>query len=285
MNFLIITGMSGAGKSTCMHTLEDFGYNCIDNVPPQFLKLMISFAAEVGGDKDLALAVDSRSGDMSVFAKELDELDKSAYDCKLVFIDCSVQELINRYKETRRKHPLMNDQVTSVEEAINREKEMMQQFKEKADYLFDTTFIETKQFRQQVIDMITNDSEARLQVKLISFGFKYGIPSDADLVFDVRCLPNPFYVPELKNLTGMDEAVYDYVFSFEQSREVARMIKELLEYSIPLFIEEGKSQLVVAVGCTGGHHRSTSFARYFEKNLSSRDISVSVWHRDIDRFD
>jgi len=190
---------------------------------------------------------------------------------------------LNRYKETRRKHPLMDSNNYSLEEAIDKEREILRTIKDKADYFIDTTHITTIQLKQSVLDICKNEPISSLQIKLMSFGYKHGIPNDADVIFDVRCLPNPFYVPELKTLTGMNQEVYDYVFSFPQSRELAEKLTDLFRFSVPLYVAEGKSQLVVAIGCTGGKHRSVSCVRYLKDHLHFEDVTIVTAHRDIDK--
>ncbi len=284
MSLLIITGMSGAGKSRAIDALEDIGFYCIDNLPPQFLSPITTLSKDTAIGKNLAIVIDSRSKDMfAQFENEIHHLKREHVDFKLIFIDCSDEELLNRYKETRRKHPLMDKKEVSIENAILKERKMMNSVRDDADYLIDTTFTTAQQFRQMILDMIQDAPLSRMQIKLISFGYKYGIPTDADILFDVRCLPNPFYIPELKHKTGLDQEVYDYVFSFDEARKIAIQLTELLKTAIPMYLEEGKTQLVIGLGCTGGKHRSISFVRYLSEHLSFPDVSILTIHRDIDR--
>ncbi len=286
MSLFIITGMSGAGKSQAIDALEDIGFYCIDNLPPQFLAPITTLSKETATGKNLAIVIDSRSREMfAQFENEIQLLKKQKVDFKLIFIDCSDEELLNRYKETRRKHPLMDSNNNSLESAIERERKMISSARNDADYIIDTTFTTAKRFRQQLMDIIGEAPLSRMQIKLVSFGYKFGIPSDADIVFDVRCLPNPFYIPELKHKTGLDQEVYDYVFSFEEARKIAAKLLDLLQYAIPMYLEEGKTQLVIALGCTGGKHRSISFVRYLAEELKFPNISVITSHRDFDRKD
>ena len=286
MSCLLITGMSGAGKSRAIDTLEDIGFYCIDNLPPQFLRQMLTLANGTPVAQNLAVVIDARSKDLfDAFVFEVEALRKENSKFKLLFIDCDEEELLNRYKETRRKHPLMDQENTSILSAIKKEREMMLPARNLADFIIDTTHLSTASLRRNIMDMIEDAPLSRMQIKLVSFGFKYGIPTDADIVYDVRCLPNPFYVEDLKHQTGMDDAVYDYVFSFEESRKIAEKLLDLLNTSIPLYLEEGKTQLVVAIGCTGGKHRSISFVRYLARHLQFPDITVISNHRDFERKD
>ncbi|MDD3924404.1 MAG: RNase adapter RapZ [Erysipelotrichaceae bacterium] len=282
MSIFIITGMSGSGKSRAVNSLEDIGFYCIDNLPPNFLLTLTQFAYKTAAVKNLAIVVDARSKEMfSEFANELNRLRTSGIEYKLIFIDCDDQVLLTRYKETRRKHPLMDADNISLEEAILKERDILQKIKETADYHFDTTYLSSAQLKQAIIDVCEESATSRLQLKFVSFGYKFGLPVDADIVFDVRCLPNPFYIEELKELTGNDKAVYDYVFSFVQAQEFIKKLQDLLEFSVPLYIAEGKSQLVVAIGCTGGKHRSVSFVNYLVDHLHFDDVNMVVTHRDL----
>ena len=286
MSFYIITGMSGSGKSRVINALEDIGFYCIDNVPPQFVREIVKLAQGTSISENLAIVVDARSKNLfDQFATEVEHLKADAINYKLIFIDCENEELLNRYKETRRKHPLMDEKNNSLQKAIEKERKMMDPVRSNADITIDTTYLSAHQLRQNIQDMIQNAPLSRMQIKLVSFGFKYGIPNDADIVYDVRCLPNPFYVPELREKSGLDEEVYNYVFQFEEARNIAAKLLDLLNVSIPLYLEEGKTQLVVALGCTGGKHRSISFVRYLEKNLKFDKVSVISNHRDFDRND
>jgi len=282
MSLFVITGMSGSGKSRAIESLEDVGFYCIDNLPPNFLLTLAQFAHDTAAVKNLAIVIDSRSKDMfSAFASELDKLRASGIEYKLIFIDCDDQVLLNRYKETRRKHPLMDDENISLEKAIFKERDILKSIKETADYQFDTTYLSAAQLKQAIIDVCEEAEASRLQLKFVSFGYKYGLPIDADVVFDVRCLPNPFYIPELKGLTGNDKVVYDYVFSFPQAIVFRDKLIDLLQFTVPLYIDEGKSQLVVAIGCTGGKHRSVSFVNYMVEHLKFEDVNMVITHRDI----
>ncbi|MEA5027049.1 MAG: RNase adapter RapZ [Erysipelotrichaceae bacterium] len=284
MSLLVITGMSGSGKSRAIDSLEDIGFYCVDNLPPNFLVTFAQFSQDTASAKNLAIVVDARSKEMFInFETELQKLRQSGIGYKLIFIDCDDQVLLTRYKETRRKHPLMDGNNISLEAAISREREILHGIKESADYLFDTTYLSSAQLRQEIIDICQDSGNKRLQIKFISFGYKYGLPIDADVVFDVRCLPNPFYIPQLKNKTGNDREVYEYVFGFPQAISLRDKLYDLLNYTIPLYIEEGKSQLVIAIGCTGGKHRSVSFVNYLANKLHFDDVSTVIAHRDLEK--
>lgn len=282
MELLIVTGMSGSGKSRTLATLEDIGYYCIDNLPPQFLLNFADFMNSSSELQKVAIIMDARSKEMfHSMANVMTELEKKIVDFKILFLDCDDATLLNRYKETRRLHPLMNEQVSTLQEAIVIEREMLVDIRNRADFLVNTSSYNTSQLKEKIIDLLGNSEAEMMHINLVSFGFKYGILADADIIFDVRCLPNPYYVKELTNKTGEDSAVSEYVMQFEQAKGLEEHILSYLMYSIPLYISEGKSQLVVAFGCTGGKHRSVTFAKRVAEYLRKRDYRVTVRHRDI----
>ncbi|NMA85549.1 MAG: RNase adapter RapZ [Epulopiscium sp.] len=285
MNLVIVTGLSGSGKSRAINALEDIGYYCVDNLPPQFILPFAQFSSQsLDSAGKLAIVVDARSKEMfSTFNMELDKLDEQNIEYKLLYLDCAEHVLLKRYKETRRRHPLMNLELTSIEEAIRLEQGSMTKIKAQADYIIDTTFLSTAQLKSTISEMFIQNVKQEMQIKVTSFGFKYGIASDADLVFDVRYLPNPFYIPELREKTGLDDEVYDYVMDTVLAGELFEKLRDLIDYLIPMYVEEGKSQLIIAYGCTGGKHRSVSFARRTAEYLAERDLNVVVQHRDIER--
>ena len=286
MEILIISGLSGAGKSSAATYLEDMGYFTMDNVPADIVLKFAAFCAQSDGRYDrVALVSDIRSGDgdFSGLLDVMDRLKQGGDVCRLLFVTADLETIIKRYKETRRRHPLMSNGM-SIEQAMHREEELLRPLRERADVVIDTTQMPAAKLRNELY-RIFGDKSARgkLSVNVMSFGYKYGIPLEADLVFDVRFLPNPFYVPELKHKTGMDSEVYNYVFSFPQTKTFVEKLEGLLSFLLPLYAEEGKSTLVIAVGCTGGHHRSVSVARCLTAYLSGLGYPAFENHRDMTR--
>ena len=283
MDFLILTGMSGSGKSQALSTLEDIGYYCMDNLPPRFLLNFTDFMSHDDTfTQRVAITVDARSKEMfAELANVLEEFDERNISYSLLFLDCEDKVLLTRYKETRRMHPLMNDEVNSINDAIALERTILNSIREKADYLINTSLFTPAQLKNRIIETFKEKQDGRMTVNFVSFGFKYGILTDADLVFDVRCLPNPFYINELKPLTGNDSEVREYVMGFDDSKMLFEKFKSLLEFSIPLYQKEGKMQLVVGLGCTGGKHRSVTFARLLSEYFKNENIKSQVSHRDI----
>ena len=286
MEILIISGLSGAGKSSAATYLEDMGYFTMDNVPADIVLKFAAFCSQSDGRYDrVALVSDIRSGDgdFSGLLDAMDRLKQGGDVCRLLFVTADLETIIKRYKETRRRHPLMSDGM-SIEQAMHREEELLRPLRERADVVIDTTQMPAAKLRNELY-RIFGDKSARgkLSVNVMSFGYKYGIPLEADLVFDVRFLPNPFYVPELKHKTGMDSEVYNYVFSFPQTKTFVEKLEGLLSFLLPRYAEEGKSTLVIAVGCTGGHHRSVSVARCLTAYLSGLGYPAFENHRDMTR--
>lgn len=285
MEIIILTGMSGAGKSQAVDALEDIGFYCVDNVPPRLLAKFTEITAESNGQiSRIALVVDVRShGMFSDFLSCVQNLQSSDISFRLLFLDCSDEVLNRRYKETRRRHPLLGETVTSTGQAIGEERIMLESARQIADRVIDTTLLSSSQLKQQIKDQFQSAGDHYMGITCISFGFKYGTPRDADLMFDVRCLPNPFYVEQLRPLTGLDKTVRDYVMGFEEAKGLEQRLRELMDYSIPLYLQEGKTQLVVAFGCTGGKHRSITFAERMARYLAEKGFSVNMIHRDISR--
>ena len=285
MEFVILTGLSGAGKTNALHAMEDIGFYCVDNLPPLLLDTFYDLCDNSTDNrmKRVAVVADARSGEM--FAEIADVLQKAKLDgrrFKILFLDAKLDTLVIRYKETRRKHPLSGEMVTgSVEEAVELEDELMKAVKEMADYIIDTTYMTPTQLKERVTTLFTGDTHDSLLVTFMSFGFKYGIPMEADLIFDVRCLPNPFYVPELKHLTGLDEAVVDYIMSYEVSGKFMQKLAEFIDFTLPLYKQEGKSEVVIGIGCTGGKHRSVTVARMLNTHLVECKEKSATHHRDI----
>lgn len=284
MRFVIVTGMSGAGKSTALKTLEDMGYFCVDNLPVQLIMRFAQIAYGEDNDiNDVAIGVDIRSG---VYLEQLSEcllqLKSSKYNFEILFLDSNDDVLIKRYKETRRNHPLARN--GRIEDGIKKERSRIAFLRKEADYIIDTTSLLTRELKAELDKIFIENAEYNnFIITAVSFGFKYGIPHDADLVFDVRFLPNPYYDLELRPLTGNDEAIQNFVMQFDEAKEFLNKIVDLLEFLIPNYIKEGKNGLVVGIGCTGGKHRSVTLANGIFKELQDLPYSVRVEHRDIEK--
>ena len=286
MELLIVTGMSGSGKSAVTDALEDLGFFCADNMPPALIPTIAQFVStSPDTTKKVATVTDIRVGEKALgkFHETIETLKKMNFSYKILFVDASDEVLIRRYKETRRHHPLLDKCDGSLTASIAREREIMLEMRTIADYTLDTSKTSVSECRQRMIELFLEDPLSSLKIRCMSFGFKFGIPGDADLVFDVRCLPNPFYIPSMKYKTGLDDDVANYVMNHEQSEEVLARLKSLIDYTVPLYRAEGKSQLVIAIGCTGGRHRSVCFAELIKNNLLSQGYSVSIKHRDIEK--
>ena len=283
MRFVIITGMSGAGKSTALKMLEDMGYFCVDNLPIALLGKFAELAGAPGGEiNKVALGVDIRSGQaLGELETELEKLAIKGLSYEILFLDASDSVLVKRYKETRRSHHLAKG--GRVDKGIQEEREKLAFLKKHADYILDTSQLLTRELNQELDKIFMQNQEFKnLMITVLSFGFKYGIPQDCDLVFDVRFLPNPFYVDDLKQKTGNDKEVQDYVMGFEVSHVFLNKLTDMLEFLIPNYVLEGKNQLVIGVGCTGGKHRSVTLAnRLYEALNGQKEYGVRLEHRDI----
>ena len=286
MEFVVVTGLSGAGKTQAMHAMEDIGFFCVDNLPPALIPVFYDLCVK---SEDImgrvAVVTDTRGGELfkSFFtAMEALKHDKKPY--KILFLDASDNVLVRRFKETRRKHPLSDDLNGSLEQAVKLEREMLKPMRESSDYVIDTSLVSPAQLRSRIAQLFLNSAEDSLAVHCISFGFKYGVPMESDLVFDVRCLPNPFYDEKLRPLTGLDAPVRDYVMEKEETKGFVARFTDMIDYLLPLYAKEGKSQLVIAVGCTGGHHRSVALAQYMHDHLAEQGVRCSVTHRDMQKF-
>ena len=285
MDFIIVTGMSGAGKSKAASFLEDMGFFCVDNLPvpliPKFAELVM---AGTGEYDRVALVTDIRSGgNVEGLAAALDALNAAHCAHRIFFMDASDQTIIKRYKETRRSHPLAEERDT-LEGAIALERQMLTPLRERADTVVDTSNLSTSKLKGELRRLAGQGrGDVPMEVQVSSFGFKYGLPMEADLVFDVRFLPNPFYVPELRPLTGLDSGVRDYVFSGGQGEDFLHRLEEFVTYLLPRYVDEGKTSLVIAVGCTGGHHRSVAIAHALAQRLREKSWQVSEQHRDMGR--
>ena len=291
MTFLIVTGLSGSGKSSCIKVLEDIGFFCIDNMPPQLIPNFAELCAQSSvGENDgklerVAIVTDIRGG--ALFLRLSENLSKlrgiDGADVKILFLECSKDVLMKRYSETRRKHPLDEASGGDLSKAIDAENELLTEIRANSDYIIDSSRLTSRQLQEQVAGLFLDKPSDRMIISCMSFGFMYGVPGEADLVFDVRCLPNPFYIPELKNKTGTDAEVRDYVMSFPQSAELEKKLYDLVDFLVPLYVGEGKSRLVIAFGCTGGKHRSVTFAERAAEHFSENGFRVRLNHRDKDK--
>ena len=282
MQCVIVTGLSGAGKSRTIDALEDIGFYCVDNIPPKLITKFVELSMQSEGKLDkLAIVTDVRGGDLfSDFLVEIDKLKDMNCNYKILFLDADDKTLIDRYKETRRKHPLL-EATGSLEMAVKKEREILRSVRERSSFVVDTSLLSPIQLRERITKMFLIKQCKGMLINCLSFGFKHGMPMEADLVFDVRCLPNPFYIEALKGKTGLDDEVSSYVMQFKEAEELKEKIFELVDFQCPLFIKEGKSSLVIAIGCTGGHHRSVTFAELLNDHLNSNDYNSTVTHRDI----
>ena len=284
MRFVMVTGMSGAGKSSVLKMLEDMGYFCVDNLPIQLIPKFSQLAVESISTIDkVALGVDIRSGqNLEQLGDLLINFEENNLPYEILFLDASTDVLVKRYKETRRTHPLARE--GRVDKGIELERERLKFLKKKANYIIDTSMLLIRELKAEIDKIFLEDGEYQnFIVTVLSFGFKYGIPADSDLVFDVRFLPNPYYIPELKPQTGNDQPVYDYVMQAPQAVEFLEKLEDMLTFLIPNYIIEGKNQLVVSIGCTGGKHRSVTLANAITKQLKKLSYGVKVEHRDIEK--
>ena len=286
MEILVISGLSGAGKSSAATYLEDMGYYTVDNMPADVILKFAEFCAQSDGRYDrIALVSDIRAGseNFASLLETMEGLRAGGVTCRLLFLSANVETIIKRYKETRRRHPLMVGGAT-VEDAVHREEELLRPLREHADFVLDTTQMPIGKLRSELHSLFGDKAQHnKLNVNVVSFGYKYGVPLEADLVFDVRFMPNPFDVPELREKTGMDSAVYDYVFAFEQTKRFVEKLQDMLAFLLPLYTEEGKTMLVIAIGCTGGHHRSVAITRAVTAYLNELGYSAFENHRDMTR--
>ncbi|MBF0942441.1 RNase adapter RapZ [Abiotrophia sp.] len=280
LELVIITGMSGAGKTVAVQSFEDLGYFCIDNMPPTLLPTFWELVKESGKISRIALVIDLRSRD---FFKEVDSLiatldNTQLVTTRIIFLDSSDSVLVSRYKETRRNHPLAPD--GRVSEGIAKERELLMDLRTRAQIIIDTSDISPRQLRERLIkDFATKDYQT-FHVEVMSFGFKYGVPIDADIIWDVRFLPNPHYIPELRPQTGMDAPVYDYVMKQPETQAFYSKLIDVIEFCLPGYKKEGKSSVTIAIGCTGGKHRSVAIAERIANHLKTDNYAVNVSHRD-----
>ena len=284
MRFVIVTGMSGAGKSTTLKMMEDMGYFCVDNMPiPLMTKLAELLIVPNGEITKIALGLDIRSGqNLRALDQVLDELEKAKIPLEILFLESNDDTLVKRYKETRRFHPLSGKD-GRVEEGIKEERKRLKFLRERADYLIDSSHMLTRELRAELSKIFVENKEYKnLYISVLSFGFKYGIPADADLVFDVRFLPNPYYIDELRPKSGNDKEVREYVMDNDKARIFLAKLTDMVEFLIPNYVQEGKTQLVIGIGCTGGKHRSVTLANELYEALSKNDnYGIRIEHRDI----
>lgn len=285
MQFLIITGLSGAGKSRAADILEDLDYYCVDNMPvalmPRFAELCI---ATGGRYEKVALVTDVREKDgFGELLKTLDQLNDMDCGCRILYMDCDIRTLVRRYKESRRPHPLSAPGLT-VEDVIRKEEKLLAPIRERADYIVNTSNLTLGMLQNRLFSIFVQDGRKRdLDITVMSFGYKHGLPMDADLVFDARFLPNPYYVEDLRPMCGLDRPVRDFVFSYQQTREFMEMLEHMIEFLLPLYIEEGKLGLTIAIGCTGGRHRSVAIAAALNDHLLSKGLDSTNINRDVDK--
>lgn len=284
MRFVVVTGMSGGGKKTALRMLEDMGFYCVDNLPVELIEKFVELLASPGGEvTKVALGVDVRSSHgFEQVPDILSKLKNNGYPLEILYMEASDAALLKRYKESRRMHPLSPD--GRLEEGIKKERKILSGIKEQADYILDSSKLLTRDLKEELEKIfILDESYNSLMINILSFGFKHGIPQDADLVFDVRFLPNPFYIDELKHYTGNDASVRDYVMGFKEAGEFLDKLENMIEFLIPNYVKEGKYQLVIAIGCTGGKHRSVTLANELYLRLKDqKGYGLKISHRDID---
>lgn len=287
MDFVIITGMSGAGKTSALHVLEDIGYYSVDNIPASLLSMLYTLCSKSEDAKmqRVAVVVDVRGTEnYKMMNVGIEQFKAEHKDARILFFDAKNDLIVMRYKETRRRHPLADRlKDGSVADAVELERALVASTKNHADYLIDTTYMSNKQLRERVLSMFMEDTTQAITLSFMSFGFKFGIPLEADMIIDVRCLPNPFYIADLKHQTGLDQPVRDYVLGSEETQQFLKHTLNLLDFAVPLYLKEGKSELVVGVGCTGGKHRSVTLARELESHFRRLGYKCVIQHRDVQR--
>jgi UPF0042 nucleotide-binding protein len=285
MEFLIITGLSGAGKSRAADVLEDLDFYCVDNMPVALMEKFAEFCVAAGGRYEkVALVTDVRENeDFTALLSTLDSFGRSGYDCRILYMDADVPTIVRRYKESRRPHPLAQDG-RSIEDAVLREIQLLAPVRDRADYVVNTSGLTLGMLQNRLFGLFSTEGQKRaLNITVLSFGYKYGIPLDADLVFDVRFMPNPYYVDDLRKQTGLDLPVAEYVFGHRQARLFMEKLEDMIEFLIPMYIEEGKLSLIIAVGCTGGRHRSVAIAHALSNHLKSKGYSSDNINRDLEK--
>ncbi|MCR5425519.1 MAG: RNase adapter RapZ [Lachnospiraceae bacterium] len=282
MRFVIVTGLSGGGKATALKMLEDMGFFCVDNLPISLISKFAELLVQPNGEVNkVALGLDVRTGNVEELPEALSQLKSHGYNVEVLFMECSEDTLIRRYKESRRSHPCAPD--GRVEDGIRKERRLLEEIKRDADYIIDSSNLLTRELKAELERIFIRDEEyTNLMVTVLSFGYKHGIPVDADLVFDVRFLPNPFYVEELRHSTGLDPEVREYVMQFPEAGEFLDRLEGMLTFLIPNYVKEGKTSLVVAIGCTGGKHRSVTLAgEIYERLKDKGHYGIKLSHRDV----
>lgn len=281
---VIITGLSGAGKSTAIGFMEDIGYYCIDNMPPVLLTTFLEILSRQQDYNKIAIVIDIRSTEnFDTVIANLNEAERYDYEVKVVCLDIKTHIALKRYKLTRRKHPYADRFNGDISKALAYEREIITPLRSRADFIVDSSDLTSNQLRNRLTQILVGSDKDIMNIHVESFGFKHGIPTEADFVIDVRCLPNPYWVENLRTKTGMDQEVKDYVFSFSESNELLNKLIDMLDFLNPLYIKEGKSQIVFAIGCTGGKHRSVAIAEALKLHFEKKWDNVSVNHRDISR--
>lgn len=285
MEILVITGLSGAGKSQAANILEDIGYYCIDNMPPELIPVFAEMANLLEQFNKVAIVTDLRAGTLfSKYFESINKLKVMSINLKVLFLDAKDDVISRRYIETRRTHPLTAASDSPIIDAIRQEREAMILVKENSDYVIDTSLLSSTQLKSMLQTMFLENSNDSLKVTCISFGYKYGIPQESNVTMDLRFLPNPYYIESLKNLTGLDRQVETYVYSFEETKIFTKHFNDMLKWLLPLYKEEGKAQVVVSIGCTGGKHRSVAIVEKTAEYIRELGYPVSVIHRDINKF-
>lgn len=282
IELVVITGMSGAGKTVAVQSFEDLGYFCVDNLPPGLLTKFWELVKESGKVNRIALVIDLRSrAFFDEIMAALEDFDNSAFvRTRILFLECSDEELVSRYKETRRAHPLVT-QTGRLVDGIQTERELLQHLKARSQNVIDTTQLTPRQLREEIMNEYKESSQEVFHVEVVSFGFKYGLPIDADVVMDVRFLPNPYYVPELRPQTGLDQSVYDYVMAQKETETFFTKLDDLVKFVLPGYKKEGKMSVTIAIGCTGGQHRSVALTKRLGKSLENSGYVVNCSHRDM----
>lgn len=281
MHLIVVTGMSGAGKSQAIRFFEDIGFFCIDNMPPVLIPRLIEMYKSIGGENaNVALVIDVRVGEMiRQLVEQVKLIKQEGHRCEILYLDANNATLVKRYKETRRNHPLNLD--GGLVESISYERGMLKELHDSADVVIDTSVLKLRDLYDKLKEIYASDNASSIYIHVMAFGFKYGAPLDADLVFDVRCFPNPFYIEELKSKTGNDRAVRDYVMQFDESKAFMEKLTDMMKFLIPLYIEEGKTSLTVAIGCTGGKHRSVTMTNLLGERLNAMGYNANCVYRDI----